>query len=61
MRYVREMKPARIAVKLGMTSNAVSVMLFRIRAALSKCIDKQMAKHDPADTQIDDSPGGGKA
>ncbi|XAM01394.1 sigma-70 family RNA polymerase sigma factor [Phycisphaeraceae bacterium D3-23] len=46
MRYVREMKPARIAQKMGMTANAVSVMLHRIRAALEKCIDQQMHHTD---------------
>ncbi len=43
MRYMREMKPARIAQKLEMTPNAVSVMLHRIRAALSKCIEREMS------------------
>lgn len=42
MRYVREMKPARIATKMGMTANAVSVMLHRVRGALEKCIEKQV-------------------
>lgn len=46
MRYVREMKPARIAQKIGMTSNAVSVMLHRVRAALEKCIDQQLSDTD---------------
>lgn len=44
MRYMREMKPARIAQKLEMTPNAVSVMLHRIRAALSKCIETEMGR-----------------
>ncbi|MFI4862086.1 MAG: sigma-70 family RNA polymerase sigma factor [Phycisphaerales bacterium JB063] len=43
MRYLREMKPARIAQKTGMTANAVSVMLHRIRAALQKCIEHELA------------------
>lgn len=47
MRYVREMKPGRIAQKMGMTANAVSVMLHRIRAALEKCIEQQLSQADP--------------
>lgn len=42
LRYIREMKPARIAQKLEMTPNAVSVMLHRIRAALNKCIEHEL-------------------
>ena len=49
MRYVREMKPARIAQKMGMTANAVSVMLHRVRAALEKCIEHQLSADKKGD------------
>lgn len=43
MRYVRELKPGKIAAVTGMTTNSVSVMLFRVRKALQNCIERQLA------------------
>ncbi len=43
MRYVRELTPAKIAAMTGMNSNAVSVMLHRVRRALRECIERQVA------------------
>ena len=41
MRYVRELTPRKIATMTGMNSNAVSVMLHRVRRALRDCIERQ--------------------
>jgi len=43
LRYIRELKPARIARQLGMTANAVFVALHRIRIILRECIERQLA------------------
>jgi DNA-directed RNA polymerase specialized sigma24 family protein len=43
MRYVRELTPRKIAAMTGMNSNAVSVMLHRVRRALRECIERQIA------------------
>ena len=52
MRYVRQQSPAAIAKKVGMTPNAVTVMLFRVRQALKKCVERQMAfDANPTDNQ----------
>ncbi len=42
MRYVRNQTPAVIAGAMGMTANAVSVMLHRIRQALKECVERQL-------------------
>lgn len=43
MRYVRELTPLKIATMTGMNSNAVSVMLHRVRRTLRECIERQLA------------------
>lgn len=43
MRYVRELTPRKIAGMTGMNSNAVSVMLHRVRRSLRECIERQFA------------------
>jgi len=43
MRYIRGLRPARIADQLGMTANAVFVLLHRIRLSLKKCIEHRLA------------------
>ena len=48
MRYVREMTPRKIAATTGMNSNAVSVMLHRVRRALRECIERQLAARSSA-------------
>ena len=48
MRYVREMTPRKIAATTGMNSNAVSVMLHRVRRALRDCIERQLAARSSA-------------
>jgi RNA polymerase sigma factor (sigma-70 family) len=48
MRYVREMTPRKIAATTGMNSNAVSVMLHRVRRALRECIERQLAVRSSA-------------
>ena len=40
MRYTDNLMPAQIAERIGMTANAVTVGLHRIRKALSECIRK---------------------
>lgn len=42
LRYIRELKPTRIARQLGMTTNAVFVALHRIRVALRECIERHL-------------------
>lgn len=44
LRYGENAKTAEIAAQFGMSPSAVSVMLFRVRAALYSCIRNQMAK-----------------
>jgi RNA polymerase sigma-70 factor (ECF subfamily) len=44
LRYIREFKPERIAQQLGMTTNAVFVALHRVRIAMRKCIDQNLAE-----------------
>ncbi len=51
MRYVRQQTPTAIANAVGMTANAVTVMLFRIRQALKKCVERQLAM-EPGRTDI---------
>lgn len=53
LRYIREMKPARIAQKLGISANAASVTLHRVRAALEECINQRLAEQP--------EPGSGQA
>lgn len=43
MRYMRDEKPGDIAKRLGMTCNAVFVLLHRTRKALEKCIKRRMS------------------
>lgn len=43
MRYIRGLKPGRIARQLDMTANAIFVLLHRIRLALRKCIEHKLA------------------
>ncbi len=43
MRYTREMSPASIAGKLGVSINLVAVTLHRTRVALGKCIQSRVA------------------
>lgn len=43
MRYLREMKSALIAERLGMSRNAVFILLHRTRMILSKCIERRLA------------------
>ncbi len=43
LRYVRELKPGRIARQIGMTPNAVFVALHRLRVILKECINRQIA------------------
>lgn len=43
MRYIRGMKPTRIAQQLGMSVNAVFISLHRARVTLKKCINRQIA------------------
>lgn len=42
LRYTRELKPARIADKMGMAPNAVSAALSRVRQVLEACIRRTM-------------------
>lgn len=44
MRYLRSMKPSDVAERMGMSTNAVFVMLHRVRQALASCIDGQIAR-----------------
>ena len=53
MRYVRELTPAKISTMTGMNSNAVSVMLHRVRRTLRECIERQLTAHRDANP----SPG----
>lgn len=43
MRYEEEMPIKDIATNLGIASSTVSVMLFRVRSTLERCIRKQLA------------------
>jgi RNA polymerase sigma-70 factor, ECF subfamily len=45
LRYGENAKTAEIADRFSMSPSAVSVMLFRVRAALYSCIRNQLAKH----------------
>ncbi len=38
LRYLNDFKPKQIGEKIGMSANAVSVMLFRVRETLSRCL-----------------------
>lgn len=44
MRYEDNLRMKEIGDQLGIAANTVSVMLFRVRAALERCIRKQLAK-----------------
>jgi RNA polymerase sigma-70 factor (ECF subfamily) len=46
MRYLREMKTPEIAERLGISSNAVFILLHRTRLALSKCIERHIAEDE---------------
>jgi len=51
MRYVRNQTPAVISRATGMSANAVSVMLHRVRQALRECIQRQVGSVPlPVDT-----------
>lgn len=43
MRYVAGLKPKQIAKSMNSTSNAISISLFRIRAALASCVEKRLS------------------
>ncbi len=43
MRYEQEMSVKEIASNLGIAASTVSVMLFRVRSTLERCIRKQLA------------------
>jgi RNA polymerase sigma-70 factor (ECF subfamily) len=42
LRYKRDLLPSKIAEKVGMTANAVTVALHRIRHALADCVKKKL-------------------
>lgn len=42
MRYMQDIKPGRIAQRLGATANAVSLLLSRTRKALARCIEQHL-------------------
>lgn len=42
MRYLREMKPGKIAEQFGVSCNAISIHLHRVRKALAQCVTQQM-------------------
>jgi DNA-directed RNA polymerase specialized sigma24 family protein len=44
MRYEADLKAKEIGDQLGIAASTVSVMLFRIRAILEKCIRRQLAR-----------------
>ena len=46
LRYEEDLRTKEIATRLGMTANAVSVMLHRTRAALAQCMKKKL-ESDP--------------
>ena len=48
MRYVRDLTPGKIAAMTGMNSNAVSVMLHRVRRNLRECIERRLAARPDA-------------
>ncbi len=56
MRYLRDQTPAAISKAMGMTTNAVSVMLHRVRQALKECIQRQL---DSGQIPLDTPQGGG--
>jgi len=56
LRYVRNQTPAAISKGTGMTANAVSVMLHRIRQALRECVRSQLGS---ASIPVDSPQGGG--
>ncbi|NOZ41261.1 MAG: sigma-70 family RNA polymerase sigma factor [Planctomycetes bacterium] len=56
MRYVRNQTPAVIARALGLSANAVSVMLHRVRQALRECVQRQL---DSSPIPLDTPQGGG--
>lgn len=43
MRYLRDIKPMQIADRMGMSRNAVFILLHRMRIALAKCIERRLA------------------
>lgn len=42
LRYVESLKPAKIAVALGVSANTTRVLLHRIRQALADCVQQKM-------------------
>ena len=44
LRYGHNLKPAQIAGRVGMTANAVAVVLHRVRKSLSECIQNRVAR-----------------
>ena len=48
MRYFHELQPARIATRLGMTSNAVFVALHRVRTSLRRCMGDRLKSEESA-------------
>lgn len=46
MRYFQDMKPRHIAKHVGMTTNAVCVMLHRTRNVLEECIKRRLAEEE---------------
>ncbi|MEK6233386.1 MAG: sigma-70 family RNA polymerase sigma factor, partial [Planctomycetales bacterium] len=42
LRYFDDLKPAKIAERLGMKSGAVRVMLHRVRATVRECMERRM-------------------
>jgi RNA polymerase sigma-70 factor (ECF subfamily) len=43
MRYQRELQPHEIATRLGVSRNAVQVILHRVRRTLGECVKRQLA------------------
>ena len=48
LRYLHELQPARIAARLGMTSNAVFVALHRVRTSLRHCMTNRLRREESA-------------
>lgn len=44
LRYTGDQSIAAIASQLGMTANAVKIMLHRVRAALEECVERRLAQ-----------------
>jgi RNA polymerase sigma-70 factor (ECF subfamily) len=44
LRYTADESIASIASQLGMTANAVKIMLHRVRAALEECVERRLAQ-----------------